>query len=153
MHLPFILIYFAVMFVLVLYHLDHVWWNRLRRDHQWGQTFAPGSTSDQNALNSLFEGQMAHAASHAGSPYNIAIVSAGYVLTASRTQKIVFDTALVDSTVTGYTNNAGSMNKVAVPERSWKGNVTVQPLPQDIASMSPYDRMWQILSRMAAAKS
>lgn len=95
---------------------DRGWWGRLRRDHYWGQTLASGSTSDQNALNSLFEQQAAQTASHADSPCNIVIVSAGYVLTASRTRKTLFDNDPVD--FTGYTYNPGYTHKVVVPEPS-----------------------------------
>jgi hypothetical protein len=98
--------------------MDQEWWNRLRRDHYWSQTLASGSISDQNALNSLFEGQAAQAASHADSPCHIVIVSAGYVLTASRKRKTLFDNDSVDFNVTGYTYNTGYTNKVVVPDPS-----------------------------------
>jgi len=71
--------------------MDQEWWNLFRQDHYWGQTLTAGSTSDQNALNSLLEGQAAQSASHVDSPYDIVIVSAGYVLTASRMRKSLFD--------------------------------------------------------------
>jgi len=60
------------------------WWSRFRQDHYWGRTLTAVSASDRNALGSLFEGQAAQSASHAFLPFDRVIVSAGYVLTASK---------------------------------------------------------------------
>jgi len=71
--------------------MDQMWWSHFRQDHYWCQTLNAGPTSDRNALNILFEGQAAHSASHAGSHWDTIIVSAGYVLTASKMRPSFLD--------------------------------------------------------------